>query len=173
MAKNMIRMLLVALLAAAMLLSSSGFVYADDSHSDNSSIVVDVGVSGNAKVDISASGPSELNVGVKGPSEVNIDAGNEVDLNVQASDESQVIIKGQGIDEPARQQETEYENQATDLNSGSLQPNDPVVGSGNQVTIMLAASAIAAGLVAFLLIGRFVYRKRSERKIKMKVDEIV
>jgi hypothetical protein len=166
MAKDMIRIVLVALLVAAVLLSSGQFVYADDGDNDNANAVINIDVNGAVKVDIGASGPSELNVEAKGPAQVSIDAGDEVDLNVQASDESQVIIKGQGIDEPARQQETEYENQATDLNRGSLQLNEPVVGSGNQVTIMLAASAIAAGLVAFFLIGRFVYRKRSERKIK-------
>jgi hypothetical protein len=166
MAKDMIRIVLVALLVAAVLLSSGQFVYADDGDNDNANAVINIDVNGAVKVDIGASGPSELNVEAKGPAQVSIDAGDEVDLNVQASDESQVIIKGQGIDEPARQQETEYENQATDLNRGSLQLNEPVVGSGNQVTIMLAASAIAAGLVAFFLIGRFIYRKRSERKIK-------
>jgi hypothetical protein len=158
-------LLLIMSLLTGMLLSVSSAVYADDSHSDNSSTVIDIGISGNLKADISASGPAELNVEAQGPAQVSIDAGDEVKLNVKASDESQILIEEQGIDEPTRQQETEYDNPATDLNS-SLQPNDPVVGSGNQVTIMLAASAIVAGLVAFFLIGRFIYRKRSERKIK-------
>jgi hypothetical protein len=141
-------------------------VHADDPPDGDPDMKVDIGIDGNLKVDIDASGPAELNVNAKGPAQVSIDAGDEVKLSVEASDESQILIEEQGIDEPARQQETEYENQATDLNSGSLPLNDPVVSSGNQVTIMLAASAIAAGLVAFLLIGRFIYRKRSERKIK-------
>jgi hypothetical protein len=166
MAKDMIRIVLVALSVAAVLLSSSQFVYADDGDKGNSDTVIDIGISGDVEVDIGVSGPSELNVEAKGPAQVSIDAGDEVKLNVEASDDAEVFIKGQGIDEPTRQQETEYDNPATDLNSSSLQPNDPVVSSGNHVTIMLAASAIAAGLVAFFLIGRFVYRKRSERKIK-------
>jgi hypothetical protein len=159
-------LLLIMSLLTGMLLSVNSVAYADDPSEDKSNMVIDIGIDGNLKVDIDASGPAELNVEAKGPAQVSIDAGDEVDLNVKASDESQILIEGQGIDEPARQQETEYENQATDLNSSSLQPNDPVVSSGNHVTIMLAASAIAAGLAAFFLIGRFIYRKRSERKIK-------
>jgi hypothetical protein len=157
---------LAGFLVIGISLCTNPVAYADDPPNGDPDMTVDIGVTGDVKVDISASGPADLKVGVEGPAQVSIDAGDEVKLNVKASDESQVLIEGQGVDEPNRQQETEYENPTTDLNSGSLQPNDPIVGSGNRVTIMLAASAIAAGLVAFFLIGRFVYRKRSERKIK-------
>ena len=157
---------LAVFLVMGISLHTNSVVHADDPTDGDPDMTVDVGVTGDVKVDISVSGPAELNVDAKGPAQVCIDAGDEVKLNVESSDESQIFIEGQGIDEPVRQQETEYENQVADLNSDSLQVNNPVVSSGNHTTIMLAASAIAAGLAAFFLTGRFIYRKRSERKIK-------
>ena len=166
MAKDMIRIALATLLAAAMLLSSGQFVYADDSHSDNSSIVVDVGVSGNAKVDIGASGPAELNVEAKGPAQVSIDAGDEVKLDVKASDESQVIIKGQGIDEPAGVPETADDNHYQPGAGQQNTDNDPPGNLGQQTSslddytsrlnpyvVIISAAFPVLGVLTFIIIG--------------------
>jgi len=120
MAKDMSRVTVVSLLAAAMLLSQSLAVYADDGDKGNSDTVIDIDVSGDVKVDISASGPSDLNVEAKGPAQVSIDAGDQVDLDVEASDESEVLIDGEEFDQPAGYQGSGENDPPGDLHNESL-----------------------------------------------------
>ena len=157
---------IVLLIAAAMLLSQSLAVYADDSDKGNSDTVIDIGISGDVQVDINASGPSKLNVDAKGPAQVNIDAGDEVKLDVKASDESQVIIKGQGIDEPAGVPETADDNlyqpgagqQDTDddppgylgQQTSSL---DDYTSRLNPYVVIISAAFPVLGVLTFIIIG--------------------
>ena len=167
MAKDMIRIGLVALLAAAMLLSSSQFVYADDGDKRNSDAVIDVGIKGgDVVVDIDVGGPCELNVGVDGPSEVNIDVGDEVNLNVEASDDSEVFIKGQGLDEPAGVPETAddnlYQPGAGQQNTDDDPPGylgeqtsslDDYISMLNPYVVIISAAFPAVGVLTFIIIG--------------------
>lgn len=169
MAKDMIRMVLVALSVVAVLLSSSQIVHADDGDKGNSDTVIDIGISGDVQVGIGASGPAELNVDAKGPAQVSIDAGDEVNLNVEASDESQILIEGQGIDGPAGQQETEYENPAIDLDNSPLELDDTITRLDNY-TMIITAAFPAVGLLAFCLISYSIehgqIKQLNERGVK-------
>ena len=144
----MTRIALVLLLAAAMLLSQSPVVYADDGDT-----VIDVGISGNVKVDIDASGPAELNVEAKGPARVSIDASDEVRLNVEASDESQVSIQGEHINQPAGDQETGDDDPSGDLHNESLNLEEDDVWRWNPYVMIISAAFPAAGLLTFIIVG--------------------
>jgi len=166
MTKDMIRIVLAAVMAIAALLGLSQMVYADDSHSDNSSAVINIGLSGNLKADISVSGPSELNVEAKGPAKVSIDAGDEVKLNVKAGDESQVFIKGQGVDEPAGDPETADDNLYQPGAGQQYTDNDPSGNLGQQTSslddctsrlnpyvVIISAAFPVLGVLTFIIIG--------------------
>lgn len=152
MAKDMTRITVASVLAAAMLLSQSAAIYADDGDEGNSDTVIDVGISGDVKVNIGASGSSELNVEVEGPSEVNIDASDEVNLNVEASDESQVLIKGQNPDEPAGDQESRDDDLSGDLDNESLNLEEDV-WRWNPYVVIISAAFPALGVLTFIIIG--------------------
>ena len=166
MTKNMIRAGLISLLAIAMLLSPSQVVHADDGDKGNSDTVIDIGIDGNLKVDIDASGPAELNVEAKGPAQVSIDAGDEVKLNVEASDESQVIIKGQGVDEPAGDPETADDNLYQPGGGQQYTDDDPSGNLGQQTSslddytsrlnpyvVIISAAFPVLGVLTFIIIG--------------------
>ena len=155
---------LIILLVAT--ISFGSVALADDLPEDDSDMKVDVGVTGDVKIDISASGPAELNVEAKGPAQVSIDAGDEVNLNVKASDESQVFIKGQGVDEPAGDQESRDDNlyqpgagqQDTDddppgnlgQQSSSL---DDYTSRLNPYVMIISAAFPVLGVLTFIIIG--------------------
>jgi len=143
---------LAVFLVSGISLCTNPIVHADDPPDGDPDMTVDVGVTGDVKVDISASGPAELNVDAKGPVQVSIDAGDEVKLNVEASDESQILIERQGIDEPAGQQKTEYENPAIDLDNSPLELDDTITRLDNYAIIIMAAFP-TVGLLAFCLIS--------------------
>lgn len=103
--KQIIRLGLVLFLMAAMFLSMSPAVYADDPADEDSEMKVDVEVDGDLEVDIKVSGPAELNVEARGPSEVDINTDDQVDLNVEAIDPAEVTVNQQKIAEPLQSNE--------------------------------------------------------------------
>jgi len=109
-------------------------------------------ITGDGEADIDVSGPCQVNIKVEGPAQVSIDAGDEVKLNVQASDESQVIIKGQGIDEPAGDQESRDDDLSGDLDNQSLNLEDDVSRLNPYVVIISAAFPVL-GVLTFIIIG--------------------
>jgi hypothetical protein len=157
---------LAAFLVIGMLFCSNSVAYADDPSEDKPNMVIDIGIDGNLKVDIDASGPSELSVEAKGPAQVSIDAGDEVKLSVEASEEYQVIIKGQGIDEPAGVPETADDNLYQPGAGQQYTDDDPSGYLGQQtsslddytsrlnpyVVIILAAFPVL-GVLTFIIIG--------------------
>lgn len=166
MVRDRMRTGLIAVMAIAALLGLSQMVYADDGDNDNANAVINVGVAGDVKVDISASGPAELNVEAEGPAQVSIDAGEEIKLNVQASDESQVLIKGQGIDEPAGVPETADDNLYQPGAGQQHTDNDPPGNLGQQTSslddytsrlnpyvVIISAAFPVLGVLTFIIIG--------------------
>jgi hypothetical protein len=148
---------LIIVLAAFLIIGMSfcinPVVHADDPPDGDPDMKIDVGISGgDVKVDISASGPAELNVEAKGPAQVSIDAGDEVKLNVEASDESQILIEGQGIDEPAGDQETGDDDPSGDLDNQSSNLDD-YTSRLNPYVVIISAAFPVLGVLTFIIIG--------------------
>jgi len=83
---------IAAFLVTGMLVNFSSAVQADDGCNDNSSAIINIGVSGNLTVDISASGPGQLQVKASGPAMVWICSGKECQLAVEAEAPAEINI---------------------------------------------------------------------------------